>query len=207
MKWHERLKEWMSEARWNVPELARRTGIDKEVIYQWLKGSVDNPRGNALAVVAAAFDKTEIELRLGSGALTDPRLTKVPLLSMNKLGTLERGKDPRSIWDGTSTVTAPHDVSPKAFAIVIKDDSCSPFVEVNDVIIVEPQAEIEPGRFVVAVVEDLQRAVFRRYSPRGLHPDAPYQLLAENKHFPPIDIDSDHPGSILGRGVKRIVDI
>lgn len=207
MKWYERLRLWMHKEGWNVPELARRTGYDKEVIYQWLKGAVDNPRGDAISVVASAFGRTELELRLGSTNVFDPALIKVPLLSMNKLGTLERGQDPRSTWDGASAVTATSDVSSKAFAIIMNDESCVPSVALNDVIIVDPESDPLPGRFVVAVVEDLQKAVLRRYSPRGLHADSPYQLVADNNHYPPIDIDSAHPGRILGRGVKRIVDI
>jgi hypothetical protein len=43
-------------------ELSRRSGVNKEKIYKWLQGGVDQPRRADRAKVLRAFGKNEVEL-------------------------------------------------------------------------------------------------------------------------------------------------
>lgn len=65
MKWNERLKRIVEDQDISMAELHRRSGVPYDSINKYLRGDVDNPRGNALARLAEAVGTTETFLRTG----------------------------------------------------------------------------------------------------------------------------------------------
>jgi phage repressor protein C with HTH and peptisase S24 domain len=69
--WGERLSQRLEALGWSIPELAKRMGRggDKsfeESLHKYVRGLVDQPRGNTMAEIAKAIGMTESELRNGS---------------------------------------------------------------------------------------------------------------------------------------------
>lgn len=65
MKWWERLEQEIARRGWSKVELARRSGIDKESIYKYLRGETDQPRGSVMQKLADAIGRPLLWLRDG----------------------------------------------------------------------------------------------------------------------------------------------
>ncbi|WP_245892889.1 LexA family protein [Devosia naphthalenivorans] len=65
MKWWQRLQSAIDELGWTKAELQRRSGISYDSINKYLRGDVDNPRGNVLEKLAATIDRPAIWLKEG----------------------------------------------------------------------------------------------------------------------------------------------
>lgn len=48
MDWHDRLQRKRAELGWSKRELHRRSGVPYDSVVKYLKGDVDNPRGDIL---------------------------------------------------------------------------------------------------------------------------------------------------------------
>lgn len=95
------------------------------------------------------------------------------------------------------------DVGPRAAIVRVDDEAIAPILRPGDMVVVDPDAEPIPGRYVLALVDGL--AVIRRYRPLTAKPGGAVDLLSDNQDFPPIRMTGS--GRILGRVVKRISDI
>jgi transcriptional regulator with XRE-family HTH domain len=207
MEWWERLRGWIDERGWKPPELARRSGVNKDAIYKWLAGGVTNPRGSDLDRVLNCLDKSELELFYGLSEARLTQLKEIPLLNMLNLGKLKRGQAAREVWDGVSTTTVGADVSGEALGVVLDDESCAPEFHAHDIVIIEPDKPLIPGKYVIAVLEGEPHAVFRRYRPSGISAEAPFKLVATNPDYPEIDVTDAAPGFVVARATKHIRDI
>jgi transcriptional regulator with XRE-family HTH domain len=65
MKWWQRLQEAIDELGWSKAELQRRSGISYDSINKYLRGEVDNPRGNVLDKLAQTIGRPALWLREG----------------------------------------------------------------------------------------------------------------------------------------------
>lgn len=68
MKWWERLQSAIDELGWSKAELQRRSGISYDSINKYLRGDVDNPRGNVLEKLAETIDRPALWLKEGIDA-------------------------------------------------------------------------------------------------------------------------------------------
>src|SRR5207249_3857061 len=98
MEWWERLSRIIESRNLDVGEVAGAAKIPVKSVYGYLKGATPQPRGNRVSRLAAAVGVTEQELRNGNGAGIAVGLKRIPLLLMNKLGTLKTAADPLSVW-------------------------------------------------------------------------------------------------------------
>lgn len=209
--WTVTLVELAEEQKMDAQALSEASGVGLKSVYSYLAAGkrggagVGNPQRDTLAKLADALHTTERYLRYKDAEPPAVGLKKVPLLRMNEIGTLTQGQDVRDKWDGLSVAPAPMTVSDKAFGIEVTDIANEPRVHLGDTIILEPESEPDPGNYVVAVVGGL--ALLRRY--RALDPfdRSSFVLMAENADFPPVTVDADHPGFVVGRAVKRITDM
>lgn len=199
-KWWQRLSRVMTERGISVEDVSASSGIPTKTIYGYLKGEVANPRRDKLAKLAKAVGVSERYLRFGEEKIT---LKRVPLLDMNKLGTVNISEAILSVWDGVSTVAVPEDVPEDAFGITIIDDANAPNFSPGDIVICSPSAPVQPGRYVLAV-RSSGGAYFGRY--RKVSEDR-FEVVPDDPHWPTIGIGGDQPGFVLARGVKRIQDI
>lgn len=65
MKWWERLQSAIDELGWSKAELQRRSGISYDSINKYLRGDVDNPRGNVLEKLAVTIGRPALWLKEG----------------------------------------------------------------------------------------------------------------------------------------------
>lgn len=207
MQWWERLAGWIDDRGWTVAQLARRSGANSDTIHKWLQGRVVNPRVEDLEKVLNTLDKTKLELFYGVSVPSLTQLKEIPLINLSELGSLKRGEPAQKAWDGVSKVKVGVDVSAQALGVVLDDEACAPEFHAHDVIVIEPDKSLVPGKYVIAVIEGVQKAVFRRYRPSGLAPDAPFKLIATNPDYPEIEVNDQNPGFVVARATKLIRDI
>src|SRR5688572_13560366 len=65
MKWNDRLKRIVEDKALSMAELQRLSGIPYDSINKYLRGEVENPRGDTLHRLATAVGTTETFLRSG----------------------------------------------------------------------------------------------------------------------------------------------
>lgn len=75
MTWWQRLQQAIDELGWNKAELQRRSGISYDSINKYLRGEVDNPRGNVLDKLADTIGRPALWLKEGIGE-QPPEVTK-----------------------------------------------------------------------------------------------------------------------------------
>lgn len=207
MEWWDRLQQ-LTTVRGLTPEqVAERAGVPVKSVYGYLKGQVLNPRGSVMVRLAAAVGTTEGYLRLGSAGSQIIDLRKIPLLTMNEIGTLKPDQSIFDVWDGVALVAVPVDVPEGSFGVLLDDDSGAPEFAKSDVIICHTKAERTPGRFVIAVVEGMQRAFFGRYRPSSIHDATCFQLVPTNTNYPTIDIGGAVAGHVVARALKHVRSI
>lgn len=202
--WSIVLNEWLAEEGWSVAELARRADISRDSAYDYVAGEIDNPRGKTLEKIAAAFGRTEIQLR--TGVIETAPTRNIPLLSTRDAMNMDPRSNVNSVWGGL-TVPAPQDAGERAFLILVDDDACSPTFIKGDNALCDPDAAREPGKFVLAKVSGIDRAVLRKYKPLDAFDDTKFSLLSSSDDYPPINIIGDREAEILGVAIKVIRDV
>lgn len=71
MSWSDRLNERMQELGWKKAELARRSGVPYDSINKYLRGDIEQPRGDTLEKIAVAVGKSALWLREGIDSPTE----------------------------------------------------------------------------------------------------------------------------------------
>lgn len=203
--WSENIQAALLEKKWSIADLIRESGVSRDLVYKYMRGEVESPRGDILTKLGAPLGMTEMEVRYGVRSLRGVK--NIPLLKMNKLGTLEKGEDFKTVWDGASVVTVPGDVSDACFAVDLDDESGGDEFRLGDTIICDTAAAAAPGRYVIAAVPGLGTGVFRRYRPIDATDRRRFDLIAPNPNFPEIKSGIDAPAIVLGRAVKHVRDI
>lgn len=80
-------------------------------------------------------------------------------------------------------------LSESAFALKIADESMTPEVRMNDVLIVDPQANPRPGDFVVALLEGEQEVIVRKFKQLSASKDnMHYELIALNEDWADVQV-------------------
>lgn len=200
--WSERLRKRLDDLKMTPADLVRASGVSRDLIYKYVDGKVAHPRGDILDRIARSIGISEAELRYGIQTTISTR--RIPLLTMNKLGTIRDISEISNIWDGVSVIVA-GELGDGAFAVTLSDEACAPDFPSGSVIVCDPEQSATPGRYVVAIVSGVG-AVVRRFRQREAG-KGDFWLIADNPDFP--DIHATSPGAvvILGRAVKHIRDI
>jgi hypothetical protein len=209
MHWTERMVKLCDERGINPAELARMTNLKSKAVYKYFEAGrnggqgVRNPHGDTVQRIAAVLGLSEQGLRFGN--INPPNgFKQIPLLHMNEIGTLTKGQSVLDAWDGVSTVSAPIDISENAIGVNIVDAANEPDFKPGDMVVVEPLISPVPGRFVVAVVNGSESAVFRKYKETRWQDSSVFELIATNPLFPSVPVDEQHPGHIVGVAVAHI---
>lgn len=207
MKWFERLAQIIENRSLRIEDVASRAGVPVKSLYGYLKGDVENPRGEVLKRLADAVDVTEVQLRHGELPSNALDVRWLQIIDMNKLRTLKSNELPGTKWDGRSKMPVPNDVSMSSFAVRLVDNSGTPTHRKGDVIICDPTADIEPGDFVLVVLTDEQQVHFGQYRPLSHRKSSRFELSHANSNYPTIEVGGRVKGFILGRAVKHIRDM
>lgn len=93
-----------------------------------------------------------------------------------------------------------------AFAIQILDDSMSPELLINDIVIIDPEQSHKPGNLVLACRLNAQEILVRRYKQISVDISNPeFELIANNSNWANIKLPSLSKFKILGvvTGIMR----
>jgi SOS-response transcriptional repressor LexA len=95
------------------------------------------------------------------------------------------------------------DVGPSAFGLVVDNDAMAPVIPHGATLVVDPDAPLAPGAYVVAMSTQLRAVIVRRL--RMPSPAAyPIELRAENADHPDVTLRSEADGMVIGRAVRVI---
>jgi SOS-response transcriptional repressor LexA len=114
-------------------------------------------------------------------------------------------EQPDELKDALKYVTVDESFSEETFCLVITDNSMIPEFNVGDRLICDPNAEVLPGTYVVAKLENELTASVRRYRLKGAHDDGSpiVDLVPVNRDFPTVTIGPGSPGKVYGRVVEH----
>jgi len=205
--WSQRLNRAMAAKGMTPADLVRVTGLGKALIYAYVKGRIDQPREPALNRVANALGVSTAWLMFGGSSQNTTHnllaIDKIPVLNLalidGKLGTRGQLADLAS----GEFVPVGEDVGPRSAAVRVEDEAIAPVLRPGDMVVVDPDAPLVPGKYVLAIVDDV--AVIRRYRPMTGKRAGTVELLAEHPDFPPLELNGS--GRIIGRITKRISDL
>lgn len=202
--WSKRLNRAMAAKSMTPADLMRATQLGKALIYSYCNGRIDQPRDPALSRISNALGVSSAWLMFGTPTNQNAdqnslAIRKIPVLNLKAIG----GLGPRGqLADLASGEFCPvgDDVGPRSACVHIEDEAVSPVLRPGDMAVIDPDAPLVPGKYVLALVDGV--AVVRRYRPIS---GKIVELLAEHPDFPPLRVNG--VGRILGRVVKRISDI
>ncbi|WP_392536726.1 helix-turn-helix domain-containing protein [Legionella sp. 227] len=90
-------------------------------------------------------------------------------------------------------------IGENAFALKMKDESMHPELRVNDILIIDPNSELQPGSLVVTQLNEDNEVIVRRYKQLALSKEFnPFELRAENDNWGNIKIDKKADAIIIG---------
>lgn len=204
MEWWERLGKIIETRGLSVEDVAAKARLPVKSLYGYLKGEVDNPRGDVVERLARAVGTTEQALRYGDAPSNVVALRRIPLLDMKKLGALKLSQDPMTTWDGVTFVSVPNDIPDGAYGITLVDNSGEGEFSEGDVVVCDPTADVTPGRYVVAVVIDDKAAYFGKFRPLAHGDRRNFEILRPNPDYPKIEVGGRLKGFILARAVRHI---
>ncbi len=202
-QWWDRLGNLMRERDIAPADLARRSGVAQHMIYKYLDGKVENPRGDVLQRLARAVDVPELFLRHGAASVSISPVQSIPMIRLASLGQLRRDQAPKTVWDGEGTVSFSgerHDL----FAFTLEDDSGLPDFRAGEAIVCEPVTAVDPGDYVLVVVTAARKAFFGRYSPASITSTDAFRVIPINTLYPSISIATPDDGYVIARAVSHI---
>jgi SOS-response transcriptional repressor LexA len=128
---------------------------------------------------------------------------EIPLISYVQASMMTEAVDPFSLGEGFETITVDFPCSEHTFALRIKGRSMLPTFEEDDVIVVDPLEQPDPGSFVIAKNTE-EEATFKKYKALGVNEygDAVFELVPLNDDFATLHSQRDHL-RIIGVAVEH----
>jgi SOS-response transcriptional repressor LexA len=163
-----------------------------------------------LTQLGRIYGSTAAQL-LGGGSATTaerderPQVRTVPLIDSVAAGHWTDVADPYEKGDAERWIPVNRHVGPRAFALVIDGPSMEPEFHDGDVIIVDPDVAPQPGRYVVARMEEDNAATFKRYREKGRDGRGRpmIELVPVNPDWPVMPLSSSKGGRIVGVAVEH----
>lgn len=201
--WWERLKKAM-EARGITPdELATAVNVDRGRIYDYLRGRTKNPRGDVLEQIARAVEVDALYLRHGISSEQTVTLRNIPLLTLRDIASINPVMSLLDIDDKGLKIALPVENPERCVAVQNDNAANIPDLQPNDILVFDIDAELEPGRYVIAVTPDDGSAHIGVYRPLVHNSTTTFELRFANPDFPSITVDNNRPGRILARAVGK----
>jgi SOS-response transcriptional repressor LexA len=193
-------------------KLAKQCGVSRAAVAQWEAG-VTRPGLDNLVRAAKALDVWLSWLTAGDQSLPDGpspfssagARRQIPVIDYVRAGLWDAVADPYAPGGGLDDIATDLELSPKAFALVVRGESMDPEFRDGDKIIIDPEVTPQPGDFVVAKLDREDEATFKKYRPRGSDKDgAPIiELLPINPDWPTLMINAEQPGRIVGTLIEH----
>ena len=188
---------------WSQERLGEEVGVSRAAIAQW-----ENPaltpklKDQHILELSRALDRPPSAFqRFGGDTVTaSPRKHPILLLSWDELRHLtEGGQVLKEALKKPHYLEVSKEISRKAIAFTIQDDSMSPEFQVGEEIIIDPDVKpVDEDDYIVVRLKSGEH-LFRRYRPRG----GAYDLVAENPHWDTVSVNTRTPATILGTMVEH----
>lgn len=185
-------------------------GLKQTRLTNWEQG-VRTPGPEEIKSLARALDVSPAYLMCLSDELQFKKAKNpsrlIPLLDYRQVCEAGRYTDAEefnnNIFISVSTVLLP-ELSPRAFALKVTDDSMMPEIRVNDVLVIDPSGLPEPSDFVIVKITGKPEAIicqFRKLS----YTSAEFELLTLNDNWPNIKVtDTAIQVKIIGKVTQNI---
>lgn len=130
MTWHQRLERRRKALGWSKAELSRRSDLPYDSINKYLRGEVDQPRGDALERLAEAMGLRPAWLRDGDGA----QLSRIPVVGVISAGEAWLPIDDHPKGGGLDEISFDLDDA-DPIAIRVRGTSMAPVYRDGDILI------------------------------------------------------------------------
>ncbi len=161
MNWWQRLQQAVDEKGWTKKELSVRSGIPYDSINKYLRGDIDQPRGNNMEKMAEALSVPLLWLRDGLSVTTNQNVTPVSgrLVPVSIVGKVEAGTfrevDSFDQSERQTMTLPPDDRFPNARQMIFDVSGDS----MNDL---KPRPILDGDRIVTVSYEDVANQVVLR---------------------------------------------
>ncbi|HEO1452246.1 TPA: LexA family protein [Legionella pneumophila] len=184
-------------------------GLKQTRLTNWEQG-VRTPGPEEIKSLARALDVSPAYLM----CLSDNQLLKetknpsqlIPLLDYRQAceAKLHAGSEAfnDNVFISVSAVLLP-ELSPKAFALKIIDDSMMPEIKVNDVLVIDPEISVNPGDYVAVKIGCKMEVIICQYKKLS-YTSTEFELLTLNDNWPNIKVSDDIEVEIVGKVVQNI---
>jgi transcriptional regulator with XRE-family HTH domain len=161
------LKALMQQHKVNASELARHTTINQSVIHRILDSSTLNPLLSTLVALAEYFH-ISIDDLVGYKAhkTNESSLTLGTLIPLFYQNQLQQTRDPNQAYEHEMTLLP---VSKNCFGFVLLNNAMAPKFGKGCTVLIEPDAVIEDGDYVLFYHEQNQQCIFRQFLTDGTH--------------------------------------
>lgn len=186
------IKHYREKLRLTQEDLAKKLNVHPRTVSHWEQGH-RSPSSSQRKKLIQIFNISEAEL-FGGIRYNDIPIQKVPIISWihaNQFSEIEDPYEPgfADEWVETSIK------GKKIIALKVQNDCMEPeFVE-EDVIVVDPEANIENGDFVIVADRDSNKATFKQYKKYGNK----IILKPLNSKYPEIELDRGKRYEIVGK--------
>ena len=169
----QRLRQAIKGSGLTQAKVADRLGIKPQSVNQWLMGK-SFPKRDILPKLSHLLGTSVTWLLEGKGEFPsyyENSLTpvdsdlgrEVPLLPLEDIILPDNGRSSSS--SGAHVVIKTHfRCGPRARAFTMRDRSMEPRVNPGDIVVIDPDALLEPGDLVAAHIRDIDVIVFRQFS-------------------------------------------
>jgi SOS-response transcriptional repressor LexA len=161
---------------------------------QWISEDKLDSLADALGVAIADFFSEKSE----AGTLATFRnLRAIPVISTAQASALAKPSVTYAPDAGFDVVYINYEISTRAFALKLEDESMLPEFRAGDVVIIDPELTPRPGDFVVAKC-GRQEATFKKYRPREMDDSGEmiFELSPLNLDYPSLRSDVQKLGVI-----------
>ncbi len=188
-----RIGNWEHGSRSPGPQEAQELAKALKVAPSYLLGLTDNPRGE-VTLLHELLPKCVPVINF-----TDAKELNTLLESRLDNTTPFSTANDKIFLEGKSSKKA----GPKTFATEINDDSMAPDFYPGDVIIVDPEQEPKPGQYILAVINETNKVVFRKYRELDTAHKGDFELQALNNDWRSLRITDNGAAKIIALMIEH----
>jgi SOS-response transcriptional repressor LexA len=212
----ERLRRALSQAGLRQVDLVKACHVTKGAVNQWVSGTTKTLEGANLTHAAKALGVSPHWLATGEGKMESeseqPNIQAgiklysdkrgIPIISWVQAGTWREIVDSFPRGGADEYILAHNSHGPHTFAVRIVGNSMEPEFRENDIVVIDPDVQPNPGDYVVAR-NHAEAATFKKYRPRGIVDGQDvFELVPLNEDYAVMRSDQQ-PIQIIGTMVEH----
>lgn len=193
----ERFSELVKNSNYTLEQIGKHIGIkSKSTISKYLSGDIKNVKSSIIFNIANLFNVSPAWLAgLSEEKYRETKLDKLgkPVVSIPLLGIIKANYDylAQENWIGSIDIDKELADSGKFFALKVHDDSMSPVLIEDDIVIIKKQDDFENGDIVVAIINGNESTI-----KKGRKNEKNILLQPLNTNYEPLIFTKDEMKSI-----------